>query len=431
MSEDPEVQFKYIQAATKTGQIREVERICRESNHYNPEKVKNFLKEAKLTDQLPLIIVCDRFGFVHDLVLYLYQNGLQNFIEVYVQRVNSARTPQVIGGLLDVDCDENTIKQLLASVTGPMSIDELVDEVEKRNRLKLILPFLEAKIAAGQQEPAIYNALAKIYIDSNTNPESFLKENNVSSEVHLPFEGIILMSMSRYQVYDPLVVGKYCEKRDPYLAYIAYAKGFCDTELIAITNENSMFKHQARYLVKRRNLELWASVLNRENVHRRQLIDQVVATAVPESTDPEDVSVTVKAFFAADLPGELIELLEKIILEPSAFSDNANLKKLLMLTAIRSDKGRVMAYIDKVEGFDVQEIAGIAIENQLYEEAFTLYKKNNMHAEAMNVLVEYIVSIDRAYQYANKVNEPAVWSRLAKAQLDGLRIKDSIGEQAH
>lgn len=230
------------------------------------------------------------------------------------------------------------------------------------------------------------------------------------------------------QVYDPLIVGKYCEKRDPYLAYIAYAKGFCDPELIAITNENSMFKHQARYLVKRRNLELWATVLNRENIHRRQLIDQVVATAVPESTDPEDVSVTVKAFFAADLPGELIELLEKIILEPSAFSDNANLKKLLMLTAIRSDKGRVMTYIDKVEGFDVQEIASIAVENQLFEEAFTLYKKNNMHAEAMNVLVEYIVSIDRAYQYANKVNEPAVWSRLAKAQLDGLRIKDSIGE---
>lgn len=73
--------FKYIQAATRTGQIREVERICRESNHYNPEKVKNFLKEAKLQDQLPLIVVCDRFDFVHDLVLYLYQGGLISFIE--------------------------------------------------------------------------------------------------------------------------------------------------------------------------------------------------------------------------------------------------------------------------------------------------------------------------------------------------------------
>lgn len=72
-----------------------------------------------------------------------------------------------------------------------------------------------------------------------------------------------------------MVVGKYCEKRDPYLAYIAYAKGFCDDELISITNDNAMYKHQARYLVRRRRLELWAQVLVPDNVHRRQLIDQV------------------------------------------------------------------------------------------------------------------------------------------------------------
>lgn len=45
-------------------------------------------QEAKLTDQLPLIIVCDRFDFVHDLVLYLYRNSLQKYIEIYVQKVN-------------------------------------------------------------------------------------------------------------------------------------------------------------------------------------------------------------------------------------------------------------------------------------------------------------------------------------------------------
>lgn len=46
------------------------------------------LQEAKLTDQLPLIIVCDRFDFVHDLVLYLYRNNLQKYIEIYVQKVS-------------------------------------------------------------------------------------------------------------------------------------------------------------------------------------------------------------------------------------------------------------------------------------------------------------------------------------------------------
>ncbi|KAI0091788.1 clathrin heavy chain [Irpex rosettiformis] len=405
ISQDPEVHFKYIQAATRTGQIREVERICRESNYYNPEKVKNFLKEAKLSDQLPLIIVCDRFDFVHDLVLYLYQNGLLNFIEVYVQRVNSVRTPQVVGGLLDVDCDETSIKSLLASVPGNFAIDELVHEVETRNRLKLILPWLEARVQAGSQDPAVFNALAKIYIDSNNNPEQFLKENNL---------------------YEPLVVGKFCEKRDPYLAYIAYAKGFCDDELIAITNENSMFKQQARYLVKRRQPELWAQVLVGDNVHRRQLIDQIIATALPESTDPDDVSVTVKAFLSADLPIELIELLEKIILEPSPFNENKNLQNLLMLTAIRADKGKVVGYIDKLQHYNADEISKIAIDHGLFEEAFLIYKKYENHAAAINVLVEHIVSLDRGVEYATKVNKPEVWSRLAKAQLDGLRIKDSI-----
>ena len=59
--------------------MRQVARICRESNCYDPERVKNFLREAKLADQLPLIIVCDRFDFVHDLVMHLYKNDLKKY----------------------------------------------------------------------------------------------------------------------------------------------------------------------------------------------------------------------------------------------------------------------------------------------------------------------------------------------------------------
>ena len=406
LSEDPEVVFKYIQAATKFQKYVEVERICRDNNYYNPEKVKNFLKEAKLPDQIALVIVCDRFNFIHDLVLYLYQNQLFQPIEVYVQRVNPSRTPAVIGGLLDVDCDETVIKKLLASVnSSQIPIDELVAEVEQRNRLKLLLPFLEATLQSGVQQTAVYNALAKIYIDSNNNPEKFLKENDQ---------------------YDSLVVGKYCEKRDPYLAFIAYQKGQNDVDLVRITNENSMFKQQARYLVKRRDPELWAFVLSPNNMHRRSLVDQVVATAVPEASDPEDVAIAVQSFLQNDLPSELIELLEKIILEPSAFNDNTTLQNLLILTAIKADKGRVMDYIHRLNNYGGADIAVIAIENGLYEEAFEVYKKNNAHADAINVLIEHVVSIDRAYAYADRVDLPEVWSRLGKAQLDGLRISDSI-----
>jgi clathrin heavy chain len=99
------------------------------------------------------------------------------------------------------------------------------------------------------------------------------------------------------------------------------------------------------------------------------------------------------------------------------------------LTAIRAEKGKVVGYINKLENYDAGEIAKIATDHGLYEEALTIYKKYDQHAMAINVLVEHIVSIDRGFDYANKVNRPEVWSRLAKAQLDGLRIKDSIGTQ--
>ena len=63
----------------------------------------------------------------------------------------------------------------IRSLLGQFSTDELVEQVEKRNRLKLLLPWLETRIHDGSTEPATHNALAKIYIDSNNNPERFVQ----------------------------------------------------------------------------------------------------------------------------------------------------------------------------------------------------------------------------------------------------------------
>ncbi|KAF9805197.1 hypothetical protein SFRURICE_019015 [Spodoptera frugiperda] len=371
-SQDPEVHFKYIQAACKTGQIKEVERICRESNCYNAERVKNFLKEAKLPDQLPLIIVCDRFDFVHDLVLYLYRNSLQKYIEIYVQKVNPSRLPVVVGGLLDVDCAEDIIKNLILVVRGQFSTDELVAEVEKRNRLYLAEaapPLVGDPCPRGQQlvkwrdEPShITTSTRQDLHRLQQQPEGFLKEN---------------------QWYDSRVVGRYCEKRDPHLACVAYERGQCDRELIAVCNDNSLFKTQARYLVRRRDPDLWLEVLAESNPYKRQLIDQVVQTALSETQDPEDISVTVKAFMTADLPNELIELLEKIVLDNSVFSDHRNLQNLLILTAIKADRSRVMEYINRLDNYDAPDIANIAINNELYEEAFAIFKKFDVNTSAI------------------------------------------------
>lgn len=43
-----------------------------------------------------------------------------------------------------------------------------------------------------------------------------------------------------------------------------------------VCNENSLFKSEARYLVKRRDQDLWATVLREDNEFKRQLIDQVI-----------------------------------------------------------------------------------------------------------------------------------------------------------
>jgi hypothetical protein len=72
-----------------------------------------------------------------------------------------------------------------------------------------------------------------------------------------------------------------------------------------------------------------------------------VSTALPECKNPESVSVAVKAFMQADLQAELIELLEKIVLNNSSFSNNHNLQNLLIITAIKADKTRVKDYIHR------------------------------------------------------------------------------------
>lgn len=60
----------------------------------------------------------------------------------------------------------------------------IIPQVEKRNRLKLLLTWLESRIHEGVTEPATHDAIAKIYIDSNNNPERFLRENqNYDSKV--------------------------------------------------------------------------------------------------------------------------------------------------------------------------------------------------------------------------------------------------------
>ena len=291
----------------------------------------------------------------------------------------------------------------------------------------MLQPWLEARVAQGNTETAVHNAIGKIYITLNRDPLQFLQNN---------------------QFYDPRVIGAFCEKLDPHLAFVAYkhARGECDAELIKVTQENGLFKDLARYLVERQDLELWRRVLRPEGLNegdpeppsRRYLLDQVVQTALPEAKNPDEVSTTVKAFMACDMPEELIELLERIVLQGSEFSNNKNLQNLLILTAIRAAKEKVMEYINRLDNFDGPDIAKIAASdaNELFEEAFTIYVKFakrstgeeqiSHQVAAVEILVDKVRDLERAKEYAERANVKQVWSKLARAQLDNQMISESI-----
>ncbi|KAK1321055.1 Clathrin heavy chain 2 [Acorus calamus] len=234
-------------------QIKEVERVTRESNFYDAEKTKNFLMEAKLPDARPLINVCDRFGFVPDLTHYLYSNNMLRYIEGYVQKVNPGNAPLVVGQLLDDECPEDFIKGLILSVRSLLPVEPLVDECEKRNRLRLLTQFLEHLVSEGSQDVHVHNALA-----------------------------------------------------------------------------------------------------------------------------------------------------------------------------IKADASRVMDYINRLDNFDGPSVGDVAVEAQLYEEAFAIFKKFNLNVKAVNVLLDNIQSIERAVEFAFRVEEDDVWSQVAKAQLREGLVSDAI-----
>lgn len=53
-----------------------------------------------------------------------------------LHQVNPSRLPVVVGGLLDVDCAEDVIKQLIMVVRGQFSTEELVEEVSVTTCMK-------------------------------------------------------------------------------------------------------------------------------------------------------------------------------------------------------------------------------------------------------------------------------------------------------
>lgn len=62
-----------------------------------------------------------------------------------------------------------------------------------------------------------------------------------------------------------------------------------------------------------------------------------------------------------------------------------NLQNLLILTAVKADTTRVSEYINRLDNYDAPDIAKICISSELYEEAFSIFKKFDVNTSAIEV----------------------------------------------
>ena len=134
----------------------------------------------------------------------------------------------------------------------------------------------------------------------------------------------------------------------------------------------------------------------------------------------------------AELPHELIELLERIVLHNTQFANNENLQNLLILTAVKARQEKVMDYINRLDNYNGNQLASICQEDQyaLYEQALCIYKKFKEHVSAIKVMLYKLNNLEgdmrSAQEYAEKINVPEVWTELGSAQLDKSMLKDSM-----
>lgn len=226
-TKDKKVYHKYIEACVKCNQMQEVEKVILNCvGYYDPERVLELFLSVKMIDPKPLIILCDKNGFIKEMVRYLWENQFFSYIELYSVKVNQQNAGVVLGTLLDLGAEENYVKQLLNTIGPNCNVESLVGEFEKRNRERLLESWLEQRAAEGNNSPSVHNALAKIAIDYDKDPIKFLAEN---------------------RFYDVKTIGKYAESRDAHFAFTAYNRdpGTCDEEIFELTNKNFLFRLQA------------------------------------------------------------------------------------------------------------------------------------------------------------------------------------------
>eukprot|EP01006_Ploeotia_vitrea_P017153 TRINITY_DN48222_c0_g1_i1.p1 TRINITY_DN48222_c0_g1~~TRINITY_DN48222_c0_g1_i1.p1 ORF type:complete len:641 (+),score=57.46 TRINITY_DN48222_c0_g1_i1:74-1924(+) len=376
-------------------------------------EIEEQLKAINLqSDQETLVQVlmsCAAAGKLDKFTRTAYYTQNLPFLESFlVEGDNPGAVPTVLGALFDCDADEPSIKHLLDAVGGKCPTVEVIETANKRNQLRLLLPWLEERSKADTTEE-IHTTLAKIYIDFNHDPDTFLEEN---------------------QFYNGAEIGRYLEDRgDPQLAFIAYKKDNVDEKVLEFTSRHHMLAKQVKYLLQRQDAELWGKVLDsyEDPYEEQRFFDEI--TEQIENCEAEEISVVIRAFMNASKEMGMIQVLEKVVLGGSSFASNTSLQNLLLLTLIKgttpANKDKVMRTLQRLDNYAV-DLGPIALQYDLPEEAIFVFEKHEDYCSAVNVMLDDMHSLPKATTYAEKVNRADVWSAVGKAQLEESHLEDAI-----
>jgi clathrin heavy chain len=154
-------------------------------------------------------------------------------------------------------------------------------------------------------------------------------------------------------------------------------------------------------------------------MNRPNLIDELIRISITV-TDPEKLSVLLRGFMSNDLPNQLIEILETLLLRSNTaveFRENSNLQNLLILTAIKvkSTSIKLLLYVNTFNDYSASDLAPIALQSDFPEVALVLYKKANLHSEVVNVLISHLHDLPAAQEYAKEINDPKIAERVKQA----------------
>eukprot|EP01062_Namystynia_karyoxenos_P045352 TRINITY_DN33674_c0_g1_i1.p1 TRINITY_DN33674_c0_g1~~TRINITY_DN33674_c0_g1_i1.p1 ORF type:complete len:1025 (+),score=249.03 TRINITY_DN33674_c0_g1_i1:288-3077(+) len=347
----PEVQLRRVEAAVRTGRRGDAERLTREGPVDDPEGMLCALTSLPLESVWPVMNVAHRFNLMRPAIRLLHARGALCVLEEYLcGRGGATNFPQVLSALAELG-ESARIETLAAKVAGSVPLAATVAAAEEGGLLPLLQSWLEERVAAGCDEPAVYTALAKVYSDSR--PERLLD-----------------VLQRHAACVNAREVGDHCARNNARLAMIAYAAGKCDAELLALGMKRGMVTEVVEYLTRRGSADLWAAAL--------------------ESAEH------------ADMRAELVSAgVQRILLTTQNKAQFAVAARTLVACGVDAVQGRALAQQAVLYG--------------LYEEAFEACRCTGDCVNAMGVLLRHIGCLVTAHDYATQVQRPEVWRMLGEA----------------